>query len=289
MRRTFIFLAGVLSLMFCGCSVENKNDRKDVVVEVNGAVLTRRQLDEAIGTGRPAADSARLAQNYITNWIEEELLFDKANRNIQDQAEIDRLVNQYKRQLVIFEYQKQLIGERMGEEISEEDLQAFYQTHRKRYTLAKPVVKGIFLKLPANAPQLSEVKKWMKNVNPETLEKIEKYSLQNAMAYDYFLDRWVSFDDLMDNIPYQIANANRFLKENKVLEVTEGDYWYYLSVQEYVSAGSPQPFDYARPHMIEAIVNQKKKSFIRNLGNDLYKKAVQDNKVKFYTEPAALN
>ena len=33
-----------------------------------------------------------------------------------------------------------------------------------------------------------------------SLEKIEKYSVQNATIYDYFYDKWVDFDEVMDEI-----------------------------------------------------------------------------------------
>jgi hypothetical protein len=54
--------------------------------------------------------------------------------------------------------------------------------------LIKTLYKGLFLKVPADAPNLSEVKTWYKSGNVASLEKIEKYSIQNAAIYEYFFD-----------------------------------------------------------------------------------------------------
>ncbi len=286
MKRAFIFPAGLflLLLSLCGCSEDKMRNQKDLIAQVNQTVLTRKQLAEQIGSGRSGADSARLADHFINHWIEEELLYEKALQNLSDMQEIDRLVEDYKRQLIVFEYQKKLVNERLKDEISEEELQSFYQSHRTNFTLNKPIIKGIFLKLPIDAPQRKVVKKCMENISAESLEKIEKYSLQNAMVYEYFLDRWVPVEELMENIPYQITQENRYLKENKILDVSEGDYGYCLSIQEYIPSGELQPFDYARTRNQEMLSNQKKKSFIRSLGKELYEKALREDKVKIYKE-----
>ena len=57
------------------------------------------------------------------------------------------------------------------------------------------------MKIPVDAPGLTDVKKWYKSTDVASLEKIEKYSVQNATIYEYFYDKWVDFDEVMDNIP----------------------------------------------------------------------------------------
>ena len=68
----------------------------------------------------------------------------------------------------------------------------------------KGLIKGLFLKIPVDAPGLTDVKKWYKSTDVASLEKIEKYSVQNATIYEYFYDKWVDFDEVMDNIPIHV-------------------------------------------------------------------------------------
>ena len=77
------------------------------------------------------------------------------------------------------------------------------------------------------------------------LKKIEKYSVQNATIYEYFYDKWVDFDEVMDNIPIHVSNPNAFLKANKYVEVADSSYCYLLNIKEYLPFGSVEPYDYA--------------------------------------------
>lgn len=62
--------------------------------------------------------------------------------------------------------------------------------------------------------------------------KIEKYSVQNATIYEYFYDKWVDFDEVMDNIPIHVSNPNAFLKANKYVEVADSSYCYLLNIKK---------------------------------------------------------
>lgn len=286
-----VFLFALCSLFFLiGCNRGRVNNEKEIIVSISEEHLTRQRLNEAIGKGLTKIDSLRLSEAYIRNWIEEVLLYEKARKNISNLDEINSEAEAYRRRMIIFEYQQQLMNERLSKDLSEEELEAFYKENQNEFKLEQPILKGLFLKVPVDAPQLSEVKKWMKKVDDETLEKIEKYSLQNALVYEYFLDRWVSFDDIMKNIPYEISNSNRFLKENNHLEVVQGDYWYYLYIRSYLSSGVVSPYDHARAQIQEALLNQKKRGFIRSVEEELYQKALREKEIVFYeSEPEALN
>ena len=117
------------------------------------------------------------------------------------------------------------------------------------------------------------------------MEKIEKYSVQNASIYDYFYDKWVDFDDVMDNIPMHIGNSNEFLRTHKYVETTDSTYCYLLNIKEYLPSGSTAPYDYSVPQIKELLLNQKKVDFLRNFEDELYNDAIRGGDVKFYAEP----
>lgn len=281
MIRKYLFLLLGL-LLAVACKKEGvEAHRNEVLVELMDAQLTSQALAEAIGEMAHSPDSAAIADAYIRQWIENILIFEKARKNIDHLDEINRLTEEYRRQLIIFEYEKQLVAERLSKEISEDQLQTFFEANKLLFKLNEPIVRGLFLKIPVNAPQLAEVKQWIRKITPETLERIEKYSLQHAIVFEYFNDRWIPLSQLLENIPYQVNNLDRFLKEHRLLEITEGDYWYYLAISEYELSGAIQPFEYARNQILEVLQNLQKKQFIEKIGVELYQEALRGNKIKF--------
>lgn len=271
-----------MCVFLAACNSSSSVEKENAVASVGNYLLHREEVDRAIAKGISPVDSALMEEAFIRNWVKEKLLFEKAKENIGNLNQIEREVEAYKQRLIIFEYEKQLVNERLVTELSESEMESFYRNHRADFMLEYPILKGLFLKVPADAPQLDGLRKMMKKVDDTTLEKIEKYSLQNALVYEYFFDRWEPFDQLMKNIPYEITNANRFLRENKSVEVTDNGFWYYLFIQSYLPAGKEQPYEYAREKIREVLLNQKKKGFIRMVEEELYQKAVRDEKVKYY-------
>ena len=283
-RVYFILLT--LSLSLFACNKVKQTDEPDALVKVNDRILTRNEVESLIPKGTTSADSLLLAESYIKKWVKDELVLKIAQRNLgSDKETIDKLVGAYRRSLLRYRYQEKLIQEKLSDEIQESDVLTYYDTNKEKFVLDKNLIKGLFLKVPADAPNLSEVKTWYKSGNVASLEKIEKYSIQNAAIYEYFFDKWVDFDEIRNNIPNQISNPESFLRTNKTLEVTDSSYCYLLNIRQVLLKGQVEPFEYAEPRIREILINQRKLDFIKEFEEELYNDALDGGDVIFYSKP----
>jgi len=254
---------------------------------VKDRALGRSEIKRQIPRGLSSADSLLFAEGLEKKWVKDALVYDVALRNLEgeDKKEVDKLVEEYRHSLIRYRYQEQLIKERLSSEFQESDKLSYYEENQKKFVLDKALVKGLFLKIPVDAPGLSDVKGWYRSTSEASLEKIEKYSVQNASIYDYFYDKWVDFDQVMDNIPVHVSNANDFLKANKFVEYTDSTYCYLLNIKEYLPVGGVAPYDYASTQIVEMLTNLRKVEFLKKFEEELYNDAVRSGDVKFYTEP----
>ena len=283
-RVYFILLTLSVSLFACKKAIQT--DEPDALVKVNDRILTRNEVESLIPKGTTSADSLLLAESYIKKWVKDELVLKIAQRNLgSDKETIDKLVDAYRRSLLRYRYQEKLIQEKLSDEIQESDVLTYYDTNKAKFVLDKNLIKGLFLKVPADAPNLSEVKTWYKSGNVASLEKIEKYSIQNAAIYEYFFDKWVDFDEIRNNIPNQISNPESFLRTNKILEVTDSSYCYFLNIRQVLLKGQVEPFEYAEPRIREILINQRKLDFIKEFEEELYNDALDGGDVIFYSKP----
>ena len=283
-RVYFILLTLSVSLFACKKAIQT--DEPDALVKVNDRILTRNEVESLIPKGTTSADSLLLAESYIKKWVKDELVLKIAQRNLgSDKETIDKLVDAYRRSLLRYRYQEKLIQEKLSDEIQESDVLTYYDTNKEKFVLDKNLIKGLFLKVPADAPNLSEVKTWYKSGNVASLEKIEKYSIQNAAIYEYFFDKWVDFDEIRNNIPNQISNPESFLRTFKTLEVTDSSYCYLLNIRQVLLKGQVEPFEYAEPRIREILINQRKLDFIKEFEEELYNDALDGGDVIFYSKP----
>ena len=281
MNRGVIY--GVLSMLLlfsCGRGVQDVG--ADVLVSVEGHSLLRSEVESVIPRTLSSADSLLMAESYVKKWVKDVLVYDVAEENLgEEMADVERLVEAYRHSLIRYRYQEQLVRERLSAEIRESDVLNYYETNQKKFELKTNLVKGLFLKVPIDAPGLTDLKRWYKSDDASAVEKIDKYSLQNAAIYDYFYDKWMDFEDVMENIPMQMSNPSAYLKANKTLEVSDSSYCYLLNIRDYVPAGQVAPYDYVQPQIMDMLLAQRKQKFLRDFEEELYNDAIRDGKVRF--------
>ncbi len=272
-------------MVLCACK-DSRPVGSDVLVSVEGQVLKRSDVVRLIPKGVSSADSLLLAENFMKRWVKDLLVYEVASRNLgTEKAEVDKLVEEYRRSLIRYRYEERLVEEKLREDILESDKLSYYEENQKHFILDKNLIKGLFLKIPVDAPGLSDVKKWYRSTDLASLEKIEKYSVQNAAVYEYFYDKWVDFDEVMENIPVHVSNPNTFLRSNKFVEVADSSFCYLLNIKEYLPSGEVEPYEYASPYILELLVNRRKVEYLRNFEDELYNDAIRNGGVKFHSEP----
>ena len=282
MRHDYLSTAVLLfAILFSGCTLE-KREVPGAIVSVGNRYLTREMLDQVIPDGLSPRDSSAFADAYVRHWAEDELVYDVAQKNIPDVERIENLVDRYRRELFVHEYQKQILSEKLDAEISDDAVKNYYRTHLDKFILKTPIVKGLFLKVAETTPELKNLKKWYRGKDHASVENIGKYTLHNIINYDYFYDRWVSFDEVMSAIPYTVTDANRFLQTHTFLEINNEGYWYLLNISDYLPAGAHMPLDFARTQIEEILLNQKRMDFLHQMNKELYQEALGNRKIKYY-------
>lgn len=266
-----------------GCAQEHDHKGRIPLVGVAGKFLYQDDLQAALPLNLSADDSVLFAESYIKNWVEDVLLFDKAEGNILDSEKIKSLVESYRKALIMHTYQEALVKQKLADEITADEVVEYYEKNKQLFLLDKPIVKGVFLKVPLKASKLSDVRRWYKRNTQDAIEQLEKYSLLNAVTYDYFYDKWRPLDEIEALIPNRTWNADSdYLEKNRNVELKDTAYHYFLHIEEYLGKGSQKPLDFAEEEIKETLINLKRVEFINGVKNDLYHQASDKNKIIYY-------
>ena len=273
----------VIAAAMTGCGQEHNHKGKTPLVEVSGEFLYKEDLQAALPLNISKDDSVLFAEHYIRNWIEDALLFDKAEGNIPDNDKISKLVENYRRALIMHTYQEELVNQKLANDISEEEINAYYEKNKELFRLDNPLVKGLFIKVPLSSPDLGNVRVWYRKNNQDIIEKLEKYSLRNAVSYDYFYDRWTSVPDVAAKIPLKVLDTyENYLDKNRNVEVKDTAFCYFLHIEDFLGKDKQKPLDFARDEIKEILINLKRVEFINKVKEDLYQRASDRNKIIYY-------
>jgi len=275
-----IFLFGSL----IGCDVKSPDQTRIPLLEVEGKFLYLDQVQGVIPPNITGPDSVQIADSYIRKWVTDVLLYENAKRNVTDKDEIERLLDDYRKSLIIHQYQQNLLQQRLPEQPSEEEMLVFYRNFSEQFILRENLLKGILLVLPVGAPRLNDVRRWVQSGDNKSLEKIEKYSLQHGLSYDYFVDRWVQSNEILKKIPVQQEQLSNSIGNGSFFEVSDSLKHYMLNVDSVKKSGELEPFETAKEKISNIILNQLKSDFMLNFEDELYRDAIRNGTVTFFNK-----
>ena len=266
-----------------GCSQQYDHKGMTPLVEVAGKFLYEEDLRQAMPLNLSKDDSVLFAEHYIRTWVEDALLFDKAEGNIPDNAKITALVENYRKALIMHVYQEELVNQKLPGEITDEEVKEYYEKNKSLFVLEKPIVKGLFIKVPLHSQGLADVRRWYKRNTQDAIEKLEKYSLRNAVTYDYFYDQWKPVEDLASIVPVkELKTDGKYLDRNRNLELKDTAYHYFLHVEDFQGEGKVKPLDFAKAEITEILINLKRVNFIEQVKEDLYRQASERNRINYF-------
>jgi len=276
----------LIVLLFAACQRSGNNaTQQETLVKVNDRTIIREDIEKQIPKGLSPEDSLIRASSLMKKRIIDMLMDDVAYQNMGDEkAEIDKLVSEYRRSLIRHRYQERLVNDKVSATIRESEQMAYYEANKDQFVLNENLIKGLFIKVPLSAPGIDSIRKWYGSRSEESLEKIVKYSLQNALIYDIFYDNWVVFEEVTEKMPHRISNPAQFLKVNNYIEMSDSDYVYFLTVSERLPAGGIAPYDYAKTQIYSMLLNQRKIDYLREFGEKIYLDALKNGHVKFVSE-----
>lgn len=279
-RNLFSALGICGALTLTGCSFFDYDLKP--VAKVGDAALYLDDINVGLTSETSAEDSVRLTEAYIKNWCVEQLMYEEAKDNVTDLDEIDLLVENYRKSLMIYEYQLQLIGQNLSRPISIAEIQRFYTDNKELYTAQETLFQGLFLAIPLKSAALPELHSQVRQAEVNMMEIdriINKYSLR----VKYYDERWTPVAAVKRQGLYHLSKSHDFGRGHYVEESDE-EFTYMLIVQDYILAGAPQPFDYVKDRITNMLTEQRKVDYLRDLSEKLYNDAKQSGKIKFATQ-----
>lgn len=279
----------LLALLLCtSCKEKVEHGGKTPVAQVGSRFLYMEDLAEALPYGLSAADSAKIAGELARKWVEEQVLYEKAEHNARKDGRIEQLVADYRRKLILNDYEQRLVRQKMDEEVTETELQEYYEENKLLFVLEEPVIKGVFIKTPLKAPGLKDLKRWYKDSSEEAMEQTEKYAFRNAVMYEYFYDRWMPVSELEGKITVNLSELGKDFEKHRNIETEDGEYCYLLHIEEYVMEGEAKPYDMAKAEIMDLLANARRVEFMNKVREDLYNQAVEKGRVKYYRNEAEI-
>lgn len=279
---TVVATLGVL--LGSGCSRPEVDGDPDLVARVGKQVLMRADLDKALAPGLSPQDSTRLAHAYVRSWVDSHLMAQVAARNIPDMSQIDRMVEDYRNELIAWEYRRLMLVHHSDGIYAPDSIEAYYRAHPDMFILERPLVKGVYIKIADNSPSLARVRKLYRSTRDADIDRLEKQDLEGMIHYDYFRDHWVDWEQIETRVPIDFGSSpDAFLAANKYVETTSNGFVHLLEITDYLKTGSPMPLEKAEEQIRRDLFNLHRSEYDTRLRMDLLNRGLGDGTIVINT------
>lgn len=285
MRLCLSYICSLFAVLICACSNKTASiDGSPILAIVGNEQLTRNLLAKALPIGLNSADSAVYAKNYIRHWIDSRIISEIASSEI-DMTDINRMVSDYRNKLVELEYRRRMSESYVPDNFPDDSLRNYYIEHNSEFILDAPLLRGLYLKVPDNSPNLSVIRRLYRSDRQNDIDRLEKEVLTSAIHYDYFRDKWIPWNQIEIRIPFDFgSNPDAFLKGKDHVEISAGGFVYFLDITDVLPTGSITPFETAKQMISERFAAGQRKSYDRQLMDQLFKKSLKERKIQLFVD-----
>jgi len=271
-------------LVFFSCTKYDNNAREEPLAKVGDKYLYPSDLPVILTSGLSNEDSSSISDTYINKWIRKQLLLQRAELNIssEQQKEINNQLEDTRTSLIIYQYEKQMINQKLDTLVEEEEILHYYSDNMSNFVLDENIIKALFVKIPKDAPNISRVRNWYRSDRSEDMTELESYCYQFAEKYDDFDEDWISFDKLLKELPVAVNDQERLLRYNTYIENDDSLYHYFVNIREFRLKTTTAPIEYVADNIKSIILNNRKIQFLIDLENSIFNDALNRREFEVY-------
>ena len=272
-----IFLAGIVL-----SSCKDQYDTSDeVVVRVYNDVMLRSDLAAKMPYGQSDADSTRLADQIIKNWINTKTVLNFAERNLSDsQKDFSKQLQEYRNSLVVYAYERELINQKLDTVISDREMRTYYEGNIENFKLKSYIVKLRFVKLNIEAPKQKKLQKWFQSDDEEDFEKLYEYCQHYSENFYFEDNEWLYLQDVLKEVPISVTDWNSFLRNTKYFEFESDSFQYLVRFFDYKLKDDRSPLSLEKGRITDLILNRRKVELINKMRDDVVKESYANNKIQ---------
>ena len=151
LHRYFVWFGFVcifmLTILLFGCPSIEPNKQENPLARVEDMYFYPSDLPDIFYGNISAEDSAEITKTYIQKWIKNKLLLQKAELNIptEKQREVLKRLEDTRTSLMIFEYQQQMINQKLDTIILQSEINEFYNQHLNNFILDKNINENMVI------------------------------------------------------------------------------------------------------------------------------------------------
>jgi len=277
MRNSLLtYLILLIGLISC----EQDTPDQNAVARVNDKYLSNTELDEAMPIGLAIEDSILYRNNYIKIWATKELLLEKARINVEDDnGEIEALILDYRRELLIDRYKKALLQQELDTVITDSDINDYYEANKNVYRLNEDLVQLKYIHFDKDMNDKKELVRLFKSETSEDLDELIDRELE-FYSFSFNDSIWVAYRDVEKKLAFLKEEKN--IKNKQYIQKEDSLGVYLLAVKDLRRRNEIAPLNYVIPTIKQMILHKRKLELMNEIEKTIMVDAINNKQFEQY-------
>lgn len=268
-----------------GDTFGSRNRLNRVVASVDDKELQLKDILADMPDGLVGADSTTFSKMYIDNWVLNCLKLSRAEEVLSWQADIDRLVQDYRQSLIMRQLDQYYVDKEIDTDITEQQILAHYRQHSQLFTLDHNKVRGVIVRVPEKFRNTSTLRDALRNVSKDGLHEINAFVEKHNLQITDLTTGWVTFSDFLSYLPtVRTRNYDNILSKGKVQSMHYDDIIFYFTITDIIHKGDIAPMESVAEDIRRRIYAERRNKIVKRYENELKYEAMESNRIEIDDE-----
>lgn len=283
MTKTLLIIGSIL--FFCSCNLLESFSKGEKVAQVGSAVLYKSEVEKIVPRGVSGGDSVKLVRQYIDSWAMRQLMLLKAEEMLpKEDKDVDKELEDYRMQLLIFRYENRFVEEKLDTLISDQEMHEYYQAHPESFATKNGIVKARLIKVHNSSPNLQMIRKLSGKNSSGNMEDLEELAFNSAYKYSTYNNTWTDLQFVSREMGCDLQDLQERLSRSGIVELKDSVYTSILQVVEYIRPGNLSPFEYNSEKIKDLLLTRRKQELLVHLQKDILNNALDNKTLKIIEE-----
>lgn len=253
--------------------------------------LSTTEVKQAIPTNLKGEDSVVFAKHYIDKWLVRQLKIEEADELFSTSVnDIEKMVEDYRQTLLTSKVDQYYVDKLMTNELSDDDIANYYNTHKSDFTLDRTLVKGRILRFDENYRQSKRLKEQMRKAatSPTDAKTFSDVCEKNGFVLTDYRSEWVNFSDFLANLPTtRSQDYDPLLDKMDIQEMEANDARYYFDFTSVCRKGNVAPLEFVSENIRRILLTQRRSEIIKAHEEEIIKRAKAEGHARNYYQERA--
>ena len=286
MQKVVKIFTLTLSLVVAACNSvsfqSGEDDASNIIAVVDDHTLLRSDIATIMPKELSEADSTTFVKMYVENWVLSQLKIGRAKEVLSsNQANIERLVEDYRQSLIIRQLDQYYIDNAIDLEITDKQLTTYYRANTAAFKLDHDKVRGVVVKVPSNFRNTTTLTTALKGVAKRgDVEEVRAICEKHNLQLTDLTPQWVSYSDFLSNLPTERSSSyTQLLNNSGVQKMTSGNNIFHFIIIDVARKGDVAPLECVKEDIRRRLYTERRANIVGKYEAELKREAIESGRM----------